>query len=232
VSTIRWLPPNVETNPWARRLFGCFGFKGGPLIVSAVFLVIVVTQYAAAWWSCPEWMQAPALRARSSPGSATKKRPELFANRNARRYSSAFIDRVPKIRETLQVARRMVDDGYGLATMGNHEFNAIRYQTPGPDGEPLSPNGGEKEAATSSGAGPARRTLPRRMEGLAAWFKRLPLFLDLGRERVVHAACQREAADLPGNAVAGQRRNAPTLPSMNTRSRRCRSTRMTRRPWF
>jgi hypothetical protein len=105
----------------------------------------------------------------------------------------------------------MVDDGYGLATMSNHEFNAIRYQTAGPDGEPLSPNGGEKEAATSSGAGPARRTLPRRMEGLDAWFKRLPLFLDLGRVRVVHAACQREAADLPGNASCRATSKCPDI---------------------
>jgi hypothetical protein len=50
VSTIRWVSPTAETNPWARRLFRRFGFKGGLIIVSIIFLLIVVTQYASVWW--------------------------------------------------------------------------------------------------------------------------------------------------------------------------------------
>lgn len=41
-----------------------------------------------------------------------------------------FIDRGPKIRETLQIVRAMVDAGTALAVMGNHEYNAICFHSP------------------------------------------------------------------------------------------------------
>ena len=44
-----------------------------------------------------------------------------------------FIDRGPKIRETLQLVRSMHEAGSALAVMGNHEFNAIAWFTPDPD---------------------------------------------------------------------------------------------------
>ena len=58
ISTIRWVSPSTETNPWARRLFKRFGFPGGLMIVTAVFLLIVIGQYAAVWWYCSKWMKA------------------------------------------------------------------------------------------------------------------------------------------------------------------------------
>jgi hypothetical protein len=41
-----------------------------------------------------------------------------------------FIDRGPKIRETLHIVRDMVLSGNAQAVMGNHEFNAISFHTP------------------------------------------------------------------------------------------------------
>lgn len=41
-----------------------------------------------------------------------------------------FIDRGPKIRETLHLVRDMVLSGDAQAVMGNHEFNAISFHTP------------------------------------------------------------------------------------------------------
>jgi predicted MPP superfamily phosphohydrolase len=38
-----------------------------------------------------------------------------------------FIDRGPKIRETLRIVRAMADSGIALAVLGNHEWNALRY---------------------------------------------------------------------------------------------------------
>jgi hypothetical protein len=58
MSTICWVPPTAESNPWARRLFMRFGFKGGLLIVSAVFLVIASGQYVLVWIFCAPWVQA------------------------------------------------------------------------------------------------------------------------------------------------------------------------------
>lgn len=36
-----------------------------------------------------------------------------------------FVDRGPEQVETIQIAQRMVEEGYALAVMGNHEFNAV-----------------------------------------------------------------------------------------------------------
>jgi predicted MPP superfamily phosphohydrolase len=44
-----------------------------------------------------------------------------------------FIDRGPKIRQTLEIVRPMVEAGDALAVMGNHEFNALAYHTEDPD---------------------------------------------------------------------------------------------------
>ncbi len=122
-----------------------------------------------------------------------------------------FIDRGPKIRETLQIVRAMVDAETALAVLGNHEFNAIRYHTKGHDGLPLRPHHEADEAhehyknfkqhrATLE---QVARPFPSEWNGWLAWFKSLPLFLDLGAIRVVHAAWCEKAT-----VVVGERRFA------------------------
>jgi hypothetical protein len=98
-----------------------------------------------------------------------------------------FIDRGPKIRETLQIAKAMVDAGTALATMGNHEYNAICYHTED------TKNGGYYRPHTDDKVAQHAATV-REFEGRAdewaaylKWFETLPLFLDLGELRIVHA---------------------------------------------
>ncbi len=57
-----------------------------------------------------------------------------------------FIDRGPKIRETLQIVKAMTDAGTALAVMGNHEYNAICYHTPDGNGGYYRPHTEEKTA--------------------------------------------------------------------------------------
>lgn len=38
-----------------------------------------------------------------------------------------YIDRGPKIWETLELVRRMVDNDSAIALMGNHEYNALCF---------------------------------------------------------------------------------------------------------
>jgi predicted MPP superfamily phosphohydrolase len=38
-----------------------------------------------------------------------------------------YIDRGPKIRETLQIVKAMVDNENAIALMGNHEYNALCF---------------------------------------------------------------------------------------------------------
>ena len=97
-----------------------------------------------------------------------------------------FIDRGPKIRETLAIVKAMTGAGTALAVMGNHEYNAICYHTPDSDGGYYRPH-------TEKNFGQHKETL-REFEGRAdewaaylKWFETLPLFLDLGGLRVVHA---------------------------------------------
>jgi len=102
-----------------------------------------------------------------------------------------YIDRGPKIREVLQTVRGMVDAGQALAILGNHEVNAMRYDTVGTDGQHL-------RQQTPKNRGQHQATLdqfPDRAEwaGWLEWFASLPLSLDLGGLRAVHACWDNEA---------------------------------------
>lgn len=100
-----------------------------------------------------------------------------------------FIDRGPEQVRVCETVRSMVDAGHARAVMGNHEFNAIGYATRRADGggEFLRPHVGKKVTnhagfiAQVGGEGS-----PRHRE-LVAWFRTLPVTLDLGGLRIVHA---------------------------------------------
>jgi hypothetical protein len=99
-----------------------------------------------------------------------------------------FIDRGPKQVETLKLVRGMVDTGAAMAVMGNHEFNAIAWATRDPDqptrylrSHDRPGNRRQHQAFLAEVAG-----TPLHAE-IIAWFKTLPLWLDLGGIRVVHA---------------------------------------------
>lgn len=99
-----------------------------------------------------------------------------------------FIDRGPKIRETLHLVRDMVEAGHAQAVMGNHEYNAVCFHTP----------------HTETNCGFFRKHTVREIEqhletlrqfkhyqeewdSFLEWFRYLPMFLDLPECRVVHA---------------------------------------------
>lgn len=109
-----------------------------------------------------------------------------------------FIDRGPKVREVLHTVRGMMDAGDAVAVMGNHEYNAICYATP--DGK----GGYLKDRAKESFKGHlgTLRAFDGReeeWEEWITWFKRLPLYLDFGEFRAVHACWdERRMRDLNG----------------------------------
>jgi hypothetical protein len=99
-----------------------------------------------------------------------------------------LIDRGPKQVETLRLVRGMVDTGAALAIMGNHEFNAIAWATRDPE-HPTEhlrrhsrPGNRRQHQAFLAEVGGK----PLHAE-IVEWFKTLPLWLDLGGLRVVHA---------------------------------------------
>jgi len=106
-----------------------------------------------------------------------------------------FIDRGPEIRATLHIVRAMVDDGSAFAVMGNHEFNAMAYNTPDGEGDFLRKHTQEKveqHRATMEQLGTPH---PEEWKGWLEWFATLPLFLDLGHLRTVHASWDASAVN-------------------------------------
>jgi hypothetical protein len=97
-----------------------------------------------------------------------------------------FIDRGLQIRETLDIVRPMVDSGAALAVMGNHELNALAFHTPHPtiSGEHLKPH---NEKNSQQHAETMRQVPAGELASYLAWFRTLPLWLDLDGLRVVHA---------------------------------------------
>ena len=99
-----------------------------------------------------------------------------------------FIDRGPKQVETLKLVRGMVDTGAALAILGNHELNAISWATRDPEHRreylrrhDRPGNREQHKAFLDEVAGK-----PLHAE-IVDWFRTLPLWLDLGGIRIVHA---------------------------------------------
>lgn len=97
-----------------------------------------------------------------------------------------WVDRGPEIPRALQIVRRMVDAGTALAVLGNHEWNAIAFHIPDPEtpGEYLRRRSQKNRQQIKE----TRQQLPpAELQSALDWFRTLPLWLDLGELRVVHA---------------------------------------------
>lgn len=99
-----------------------------------------------------------------------------------------FIDRGPKIRETLHLVHDMVESGNALAVMGNHEYNAVCFHTPHTEvGEGFFRKHSTKEIEQHLETLRQFKNYPNEWDEFVEWFRDLPLFLDLPECRVVHA---------------------------------------------
>lgn len=96
-----------------------------------------------------------------------------------------FIDRGPKIRTVLETVRGMLDAGQALAILGNHEINALRFHSKGRTKRYLRPRN-RKNTHQHRATLKQFRDKAEWTEWLQ-WFAGLPLSLDLGGLRAVHA---------------------------------------------
>ena len=127
--------------------------------------------------------------------------------RHARRqalFLGDLIDRGPRSREVVATVRDMVEAGTARCVLGNHELNAIGYHTRDPRHPDhwLRPhttrNVAQHEATLASYAGHDTA-----LASDLAWFRELPLWLDLGDLRLIHAAWRPEALEtVAGSGVA------------------------------
>ena len=100
-----------------------------------------------------------------------------------------IIDRGPHIREALHLVHGMVDAGQAACLMGNHEFNALGWQIPVVTAgrehyvREHSPLHGRQLQQTHQ----QFANYPDEWREFIDWFQQLPLFIDAGRFRLVHA---------------------------------------------
>jgi len=115
--------------------------------------------------------------------------PEGYSHPEERKaiFVGDLIDRGPNSRGALHLVRRMKDAGNADVIMGNHEFNFVSYKTPNSEGGFLRPHNEKNDsqvAATLKSFSGHEDEIPEFLE----WMRSLPLFLDFGDFRVVHAS--------------------------------------------
>ncbi|NNM60613.1 MAG: metallophosphoesterase [Steroidobacteraceae bacterium] len=134
--------------------------------------------------------------------SGSESTPYRHANRTAI-FVGDLIDRGPMQLATVNLVRRMVEAGTARCVMGNHEFNAVSWTLR----DPLHPRRFLRPHSKHSHRKQHHAFLreveatPRHAE-IIAWFRTLPMWLDLGGLRVVHA-CWHQASMDPLHALMG-----------------------------
>jgi len=97
-----------------------------------------------------------------------------------------FVNRGPEIRQTIQIIRKMTEEGHAYAILGNHEVNALLYHLKDPNKKPLLKKE-SKRALTVVQTLRQFSKLPDEWKDHRRWMRTLPFFLDLGEIRIVHA---------------------------------------------
>ena len=106
-----------------------------------------------------------------------------------------FIDRGPQIKQVLEIVRPMVEAGTARAVIGNHELNALAYHTPQPD-DPEQFVRPHNEKNDKQHRETLRQLSAADLTSALNWFRTLPLWLDLGGVRAVHACWDEQLMDL------------------------------------
>ena len=97
-----------------------------------------------------------------------------------------YIDRGPKIRETLQIVKAMVDNENAVALMGNHEYNALCFHFQETEGGHLRKHL-IKNIIQHYETLKQFHNRQKEYEGYLEWFKTLPLYYETDQFKAVHA---------------------------------------------
>lgn len=103
-----------------------------------------------------------------------------------------FINRGPEIRKTIRIIRAMVEEGHGYAILGNHEINAIIYHLKDKEGFSLVKEPSKYFLSLFKTINEYSTGSLEWKEHLK-WMRSLPLYLDFGDIRAVHACWSNEA---------------------------------------
>jgi hypothetical protein len=113
-----------------------------------------------------------------------------------------FINRGPKIRETILLIRKMVEQGSAYAILGNHEMYAVLYYLRDIEGKYYKKRIPKYQLQIN-------QTLDEfvlfkeELKSHLKWMRTLPMFLDFGKIRVVHACWDDDSIKLLKDKITG-----------------------------
>ncbi len=113
-----------------------------------------------------------------------------------------LIDRGGEQLKVLQIVKAMVDAGSAKIVMGNHEFNALAYDTEWPEGSGRylrphdDPDNPWSAKNTKQHAEFLAQVTGADRRHYLDWFTTIPLWLDLGDLRVVHACWHQDSIEV------------------------------------
>lgn len=107
-----------------------------------------------------------------------------------------LIDRGPEPCKVVDTVRNMMEAGSARCIMGNHEFNAIRWTMRDPE----HPDSFLRQHTEKNYRQHARTLAdmekdPGRHKDYIAWFKTLPLWLEIGNARFIHACWDEDSVN-------------------------------------
>lgn len=114
-----------------------------------------------------------------------------------------LIDRGPRIRDTVKIVRNMVENDQALMVMGNHEYNAIAYHTPDGKGDFLRARTA-MHVENFRGTVDAYAGFEEQWAQDLDWMRQLPLFLELGGLRIVHAMWHEDHVETLSSEYGGR----------------------------
>lgn len=115
-----------------------------------------------------------------------------------------YIDRGPKIRETLEIVKKMVDNDNAIALMGNHEYNALCFHL-------KETKGGHLRKHLIKNIIQHYETLKQfqnkqnEYEDYLEWFKSLPLYYETENFKAVHAFWNNSSIDFLKETLVNDR---------------------------
>lgn len=115
-----------------------------------------------------------------------------------------YIDRDPKIRETLQIVKAMVDSDNAIALMGNHEYNALCFHFQETEGGHLRKHL-IKNIIQHYETLKQFQNRQKEYEAYLEWFKTLPLYYETDQFKAVHACWDNNNINYLRNTLTNDR---------------------------
>lgn len=119
-------------------------------------------------------------------------------------FAGDFIDRGSEVRAVLKIAKGMTDAGTALAVMGNHEYNILCYHSKNDQREYLRLHT-DKNKKQQQATEDAFKDYPEEWPMYLDWMMELPIWLDLGDLRIIHACWHPTYIDEIQAAISGNR---------------------------